>query len=206
MRRRALGSSQDRQPDALGRAQRLGRLAACRQIRRARHERYRQSNIDFPDRSNADQHVLRASLALAQRPSSSPAKMRSMQATEAQLTLRLPSVAECGEMKTWVIGVNWYLNDYVRLMFNYAQSDLSGYPTTPAQTTDDRGTVTATFRQETGLTAPRSAASACAPKSTFKTGKAEPTVPSAPRPPPRQGRRFFCAKRISKSWPEGTEL
>ena len=34
-------------------------------------------------------------------------------------------------MKTWVVGVNWWMTDYMRLMFNYAQSDLSGYPTTP---------------------------------------------------------------------------
>ena len=26
--------------------------------------------------------------------------------------------------------MNWYLNDYVRLMFDYAQADLSGYPLT----------------------------------------------------------------------------
>ena len=36
----------------------------------------------------------------------------------------------CGEQKTWIIGVNWYLNDYVRLMFDYAQAELSGYPLT----------------------------------------------------------------------------
>jgi phosphate-selective porin OprO/OprP len=40
------------------------------------------------------------------------------------------SIAQCGEQKTWLVGVNWYLNDYVRLMFNYTQSDLSGYPVT----------------------------------------------------------------------------
>ena len=40
-------------------------------------------------------------------------------------------VAECGEMKTWIVGVNWWMNDYMRLMFHYSQSDLSGYPTTP---------------------------------------------------------------------------
>ena len=42
-------------------------------------------------------------------------------------------VAQCGEMRTWIVGVNWYLNDYVRLMFNYAQSDLSDFPITPGQ-------------------------------------------------------------------------
>ena len=29
--------------------------------------------------------------------------------------------AQCGEMRTWIVGVNWYLNDYVRMMFNYAE-------------------------------------------------------------------------------------
>ena len=40
------------------------------------------------------------------------------------------SLGLCGEQRTWIIGVNWYLNDYVRLMFDYAQADLSGYPLT----------------------------------------------------------------------------
>lgn len=44
-----------------------------------------------------------------------------------------PKVAECGEQKTWSVGANWYLNDYVRLMFQYSQSNLSGYPVTPIQ-------------------------------------------------------------------------
>ena len=39
-------------------------------------------------------------------------------------------IAQCGEQKTWLVGVNWYLNDYVKLMFNYTQSELSGYPVT----------------------------------------------------------------------------
>ena len=38
----------------------------------------------------------------------------------------LVSCAECGEQKTWLLGVNWWLNDYTRLTFNYAQSDISG--------------------------------------------------------------------------------
>jgi phosphate-selective porin OprO/OprP len=42
------------------------------------------------------------------------------------------NVAECGDMKTWVVGVNWWMTPYMRIMFNYAQSDLSGYSTTPA--------------------------------------------------------------------------
>ena len=36
-------------------------------------------------------------------------------------------------MKTWVVGVNWWMTDYMRLMFQYAQSDLSGYPIFVAQ-------------------------------------------------------------------------
>jgi phosphate-selective porin OprO/OprP len=36
------------------------------------------------------------------------------------------SCAECGEQKTWIFGVNWWLNDYTRLTVNYAQSDISG--------------------------------------------------------------------------------
>ncbi len=40
------------------------------------------------------------------------------------------SLGLCGEQRTWIIGVNWYLNDYVRLMFDYAEAELSGYPLT----------------------------------------------------------------------------
>lgn len=32
----------------------------------------------------------------------------------------------CGEQKTWLIGVNWYLNDYTRLMLNVNQSEIEG--------------------------------------------------------------------------------
>jgi len=32
----------------------------------------------------------------------------------------------CGEQKTWLIGVNWYLNDYTRLMLNVNQSEIKG--------------------------------------------------------------------------------
>jgi phosphate-selective porin OprO and OprP len=49
-------------------------------------------------------------------------------------------VAECGEMKTWVVGVNWWMTEYMRLMFQYSQSDLSGYPTTPGDIPVDVGT------------------------------------------------------------------
>ena len=34
----------------------------------------------------------------------------------------------CGEMETWKVGVNWWMTEYMRLMFQYAQSDLSDYP------------------------------------------------------------------------------
>src|SRR4029434_2027057 len=43
-------------------------------------------------------------------------------------------VAECGEMKTWTVTVNWWMTEYMRLMFEYSQSDLSDYVTTPATT------------------------------------------------------------------------
>ena len=34
----------------------------------------------------------------------------------------------CGEMQTWVVGVNWWMTEYMRLMFQYSESDLSDYP------------------------------------------------------------------------------
>jgi phosphate-selective porin OprO and OprP len=37
-----------------------------------------------------------------------------------------PSVPMCGEQETWQIGLNWYLNDYARLMFNYGESEITG--------------------------------------------------------------------------------
>jgi len=43
-------------------------------------------------------------------------------------------LAECGEMKTWTVGVNWWMTEYMRLMFQYSQSDLSNFVTTPANT------------------------------------------------------------------------
>ena len=45
-------------------------------------------------------------------------------------TLIAPSVGLCGEMKTWTVGMNWYFNDYVRLMFDYSEFDLGNYPAT----------------------------------------------------------------------------
>ncbi len=32
----------------------------------------------------------------------------------------------CGEQKTWQAGVNWWLNDHSRIMFNYGQSEIAG--------------------------------------------------------------------------------
>lgn len=32
----------------------------------------------------------------------------------------------CGEQKTWQAGVNWWLNDHTRVMFNYGQSTIAG--------------------------------------------------------------------------------
>ncbi len=34
--------------------------------------------------------------------------------------------ATCGEQKTWLIGINWYINDYTRFQFNYNESDIDG--------------------------------------------------------------------------------
>ena len=51
-------------------------------------------------------------------------------------TVVAPSVGECGEMKTWLVGVNWYLNDFVRPMLDYSQSDLSDFPVTTITTTN----------------------------------------------------------------------
>ena len=31
-------------------------------------------------------------------------------------------------METWIVGVNWWMTEYMRLMFQYSQSDLSDYP------------------------------------------------------------------------------
>ena len=41
-------------------------------------------------------------------------------------------VAQCGDMKTWIVGANWWMTEYMRLMFQYSQSDLSGFVATPA--------------------------------------------------------------------------
>ena len=59
-------------------------------------------------------------------------------AASSSVTLVAPSVGLCGEMKTWTVGMNWYLNDYVRLMFDYSESDLGDYPVTviPANITN----------------------------------------------------------------------
>ena len=38
------------------------------------------------------------------------------------------SIPLCGEMQTWLVGVNWWMSEYVRLMFQYSASDLSNYP------------------------------------------------------------------------------
>jgi hypothetical protein len=38
------------------------------------------------------------------------------------------SIPLCGAMQTWVVGVNWWMTEYVRLMFQYSESHLSDYP------------------------------------------------------------------------------
>lgn len=65
-------------------------------------------------------------------PGVSPAK-DAVDPKTGQPALAAPKIAQCGEQKTWLIGANWYLNDYTRIMFNYAESDLGNYPLTLAQ-------------------------------------------------------------------------
>jgi phosphate-selective porin OprO/OprP len=32
----------------------------------------------------------------------------------------------CGEQTTWIVGVNWWLNDYSRIQFQYGESEIEG--------------------------------------------------------------------------------
>jgi phosphate-selective porin OprO/OprP len=50
-------------------------------------------------------------------------------------TLAANQVPLCGEMDTWVVGVNWWMTEYVRLMFQYSESELKDYPIFVAQNT-----------------------------------------------------------------------
>jgi phosphate-selective porin OprO/OprP len=34
----------------------------------------------------------------------------------------------CGEQSTWIVAVNWWLNDYSRIQFQYGESDIEGGP------------------------------------------------------------------------------
>jgi phosphate-selective porin OprO/OprP len=36
------------------------------------------------------------------------------------------SCSECGEQRTWLVGLNWLLTDYTALKFNYTQSEIKG--------------------------------------------------------------------------------
>jgi len=38
----------------------------------------------------------------------------------------IPTCTMCGNQNTWLIGVNWWLNDYTRLMFDYSESLITG--------------------------------------------------------------------------------
>ncbi|BAQ16631.1 OprO/OprP family phosphate-selective porin [Methyloceanibacter caenitepidi] len=38
----------------------------------------------------------------------------------------IPGCTACAEQVTWLIGLNWYLNDYARLMLNVNQSEIEG--------------------------------------------------------------------------------
>jgi phosphate-selective porin OprO and OprP len=33
---------------------------------------------------------------------------------------------ECGEQKTWIVALNWWLTDYTALKFQYSESDIKG--------------------------------------------------------------------------------
>jgi phosphate-selective porin OprO/OprP len=35
---------------------------------------------------------------------------------------------QCGEQKTWEVVLNWWLNDYTGLQFQYSESDIEGGP------------------------------------------------------------------------------
>jgi phosphate-selective porin OprO and OprP len=68
-------------------------------------------------------------------------------------TLVAAKIAQCGEMATWIVGANWWLNDHVRLAFDYSQSNLSNFPTTvvagSAATVPPPGTKVAGFDSAT---------------------------------------------------------
>lgn len=38
----------------------------------------------------------------------------------------IPDCTMCGDQKTWLLGVNWWLNDNTRFMFNYNESTIAG--------------------------------------------------------------------------------
>ena len=68
------------------------------------------------------------------------------------VTASAAKLAQCGEMATWIIGANWWLNHHVRLTIDYTQSNLSDYPITtvptskaPAVTVPPGGTQVAGF-------------------------------------------------------------
>jgi len=55
-------------------------------------------------------------------------------------------------MATWIIVANWWLNDHVRIAFDYSQSNLSNFPTTTVtakNTTVPPGTKIAGFDDAT---------------------------------------------------------
>ena len=44
----------------------------------------------------------------------------------ASITQAAQSCAFCGEQETWIVGVNWWLNDYSRIQLQYGQSEITG--------------------------------------------------------------------------------
>ena len=110
---------------------------------------------------------------------------------------RASSLGLCGEQKTWIIGVNWYLNDYVRLMFDYAEADLSGYPLT--NVTAGTSLALTHLPRLPALMEGRSEASPHAPRSTGKTTKLEKRNFSPLRcqtAAPKRGGGFFAPPRL----------
>ena len=49
----------------------------------------------------------------------------------------IPTCTMCGQQNTWLIGVNWWLNDHTRLMFDYNHSTIDGGFLAGANVNDD---------------------------------------------------------------------
>ena len=98
-------------------------------------------------------------------------------------------LAECGDMKTWIVGVNWWMTPYMRLMFQYSNRSqrLSHHAGTTGTGTNlpapKNGFDDATIRGF-GMRASR----------LVNTGKAELSPLRSQTAAPCKGRRFFLKK------------